>query len=86
MSHNMVIIQKLPNLKKLYNYNMLNEIEIKRQTINEIVKKIVVRIKNKQQDIKNAYSQEDVWIEQGIETELIHLKIELEKYRKSLKI
>ena len=63
----------------------MNEIEIQRELLNTLVKQVEKRIKEVQQEIKNAYTQEDVWIKQGIEKELINWKISLEKWRKKLK-
>lgn len=61
------------------------ESEIQRELLHSITKQIITRIKEVQQEIKEAYSQENVWIKQGIETELIGWKIRFEKWRKSLK-
>lgn len=55
------------------------------QILNELVKTFEVRIKEVQKESKDAYSQEDVWIANAIETELIGWKIHFEKKRKSLK-
>lgn len=63
----------------------MNEIEIQRELLNTLVKQVEKRIKEVQQEKKDAYSQEDVWIKQGIENELISWKISLEKWRKKLK-
>jgi hypothetical protein len=63
----------------------MNEIEIQRELLNTLVKQVEKRIKEVQQECKAAYSQEDVWIKQGIEHELIAWKISLEKWRKKLK-
>jgi hypothetical protein len=63
----------------------MNEIEIQRELLNTLVKQVERRIKEVQQECKDAYSQEDVWIKQGIEHELIGWKISLEKWRKKLK-
>ena len=63
----------------------MNEIEIQRELLNTLVKKVEKRIKEVQQEKKDAYSQEDVWIKEGIENELINWKISLEKWRKKLK-
>ena len=60
----------------------MNEIEIQRELLNTLVKKVEKRIKEVQQEKKDAYSQEDVWIKEGIENELINWKISLEKWRK----
>lgn len=63
----------------------MNEIETQRELLNKLVKQVENRIKEVQQEVKGAYSQEDVWIKQGIERELIDWKISLEKWRKKLK-
>jgi hypothetical protein len=63
----------------------MSEIEIQRELLNTLVKQVEKRIKEIQQEKKDAYSQEDVWIKQGIESELISWKISLEKWRKKLK-
>ncbi len=63
----------------------MNEIEIQRELLNTLVKQVEKRIKEAQQEVKDAYSQEDVWIKQGIVSELIAWKISLEKWRKRLK-
>jgi hypothetical protein len=63
----------------------MDEIEIQRELLNTLVKQVEKRIKEVQQECKDAYSQEDVWIKQGIEHELIGWKISLEKWRKKLK-
>lgn len=63
----------------------MNEIEIQRELLNTLVKKVEKRIKEVQQEKKDAHSQEDVWIKEGIENELINWKISLEKWRKKLK-
>jgi len=63
----------------------MNEIEIQRELLNTLVKQVEKRIKEVQQETKDAYTQEDVWIKQGIERELINWKISLEKWRKKLK-
>ncbi len=60
-------------------------IEVQRELLNTLVKQIEKRIKEVQQETKDAYSQEDVWIKQGIENELIRWKISLQKWRKKLK-
>jgi len=63
----------------------MKEIEVQMELLNTLVKQVEKRIKEVQQEQKNAYTQEDVWIKQGIENELIHWKISLEKWRKKLK-
>jgi hypothetical protein len=62
----------------------MTEPEIQRAILKQLIKKVIVRIKEVQQECKDAYSQEDVWIKQGIENELISWKISLEKWRKKL--
>ena len=62
----------------------MNEIEIQRTLLNTLVKQVEKRIKEVQQEIKDAYTQEDVWIKQGIERELIDWKISLEKWRNKI--
>ena len=63
----------------------MNEIEIQRELLNTLVKQVEKRIKEVQQEKKDIYTQEDVWIKQGIENELISWKISLEKWCKKLK-
>lgn len=63
----------------------MNEIEIQRKVLKDVIKKVISRIKDVQTEGKNAYSQEDVWIKAGVEAELISMKISLEKWRKKLK-
>lgn len=63
----------------------MNDIESQRVILKQLVKQVEKRIKEVQQEGKDAYSQEDVWIKQGIENELIRWKISLEKWRKKLK-
>lgn len=63
----------------------MNQIETQRELLNTLVKQVEKRIKEVQQETKDAYTQEDVWIKQGIENELISWKISLEKWRKKLK-
>lgn len=62
----------------------MNEIEIQRDLLKTLIKTVEKRIKEVQQECKDAYTQEDVWIKQGIENELISWKISLEKWRKKL--
>ena len=62
----------------------MNEIEIQRKMLNVCIKHIIKRIKVVQQEKKDVYTQEDVWIKQGVEDELINLKISLEKLRKKI--
>lgn len=59
----------------------MNEIEM----LNSLLKQVKTRIKEVQQERMDAYTQEDVWIKQGIERELINWKISLEKWRKKIK-
>lgn len=63
----------------------MNKTQIEIELLTEIKKNIEKRIKEVQQEKKSSYSQEDVYINQGIENELISLKISLEKWRKKLK-
>ena len=63
----------------------MNEIDIQRELLNTLVKQVEKRIKEVQQEKKDVYTQEDVWVKQGIELELIDWKISLEKWRKKLK-
>jgi hypothetical protein len=63
----------------------MNELEIQRELLNTLVKQVENRIKEVQKECKEAHTQEDVWIKQGIEKELIGWKILLEKWRKKLK-
>ena len=60
-------------------------IEIQMEMLNTLVKQVEKRIKEVKQECKDAYTQEDVWIKQGIENELVGWKISLEKWRKKLK-
>ena len=53
--------------------------------LNSLLKQVKTRIKEVQQERMDAYTQEDVWIKQGIEHELINWKISLEKWRKKIK-
>jgi hypothetical protein len=61
------------------------ETQIQRELLNTLVSQVKERIKEVQQEKKEAYSQEDVYIKQGIENELISWKISLEKWRKKLR-
>jgi len=63
----------------------MNEIEIQRELLNKLVKQVENRIKEVQKEAINAYTQEDVYVKNGIEQELINWKISLEKWRKKLK-
>lgn len=63
---------------------MTEKTEIKRELLNKVVKKLKLRIKEVQQETKDAYSQEDVWIKRAVERELIDWKIGLERWRKQL--
>lgn len=63
----------------------MNNNDTQRALLNTLIKQVETRIKEVQLEIKNAYSQEDVCIMQGIETELISWKISLERWRKKLK-
>lgn len=65
--------------------NKQEEISIQRDLLNKLIKQVIVRIKEVQQEVKDCYSQEDVWIKEGIENELIDWKMTLEKWRKKLK-
>lgn len=64
--------------------NKQEEIKTQRELLNKFIKQVVTRIKEVQQEQKDCFSQEDVWIKQGIEHELINWKISLEKWRKKL--
>lgn len=59
--------------------------EAERNLLKDITKKVEARIKEVQKETKDAFHQEDVWIKQAIERELIDWKIFLERYRKSIK-
>lgn len=61
------------------------EAEAQREVLNTLVKLFEKRIKAVQQEMKDACTQEDVWIKQGVENELIGWKIYLERLRKKLK-
>lgn len=63
----------------------MNDIESQRVILKQLVKQVEKRIKQVQQEGRDAFSQEDVWVKQGIENELISWKISLEKWRKKLK-
>lgn len=58
--------------------------EKEREILKQVIKKVESRIKEVQKEGREAYNQEDVWIKQGIENELISWKISLERWRKSL--
>lgn len=59
--------------------------EAERKLLKEITKRLETRIKEVQQETKEAFHQDDVWIKQAIERELIDWKITLERWRKSIK-
>jgi uncharacterized protein YaaR (DUF327 family) len=62
----------------------MDNIQAKKQILKEFLKEIIKRIKTTQEDIKNAYTQEDVYCYNAVERELINLKISLEKKIKHL--
>lgn len=64
---------------------MDTEAEIQRKLLKSLINRIIVRIKEVQQESKDAYSQEDMWTKNGVANELISWKILLEKWRKKLK-
>jgi len=66
--------------------NMKTEIEIKRELLKTLIKQVEKRIKEVQLEKKYCYTQEDVWVNQGIENELIRWKISLEIQRKNVKL
>jgi len=65
---------------------MKTEIEIKRELLKTLIKQVEKRIKEVQLEKKYCYTQEDVWVNQGIENELIRWKISLEIQRKNVKL
>lgn len=63
----------------------MTDINCQRGVLKELIKRVEKRIKEVQQESKEAYTQEDVWIKEGVINELIRWKISLEKWRKKLK-
>lgn len=58
----------------------MNDIE----ALKVVVKKLESRIKEVQKEVKDSYTQEDVFIKKGVEQELIQIKIWVERFRKSI--
>ena len=49
----------------------MNDVEV----LKVVVKKLEYRIKEVQKEVKDSYTQEDVFIKKGVEQELIQIKI-----------
>ena len=64
---------------------MQSELEAQIGILKILIKQVETRIKEVQQETKESFTQEDAWIKQGVEHELIHWKIKLEKWKKLLK-
>jgi hypothetical protein len=64
---------------------MKDEIEVQRELLNQIVKQLEKRIKQVQKERDLSFHQDDVWIKDGIQRELIGWKIHLQKWRKKLR-
>jgi len=58
----------------------MNDVEV----LKVVVKKLESRIKEVQKEVKDSYTQEDVFIKKGVEQELIQIKIWVERFRKSI--
>ena len=58
----------------------MNDVE----ALKVVVKKLESRIKEVQKEVKDSYTQEDVFIKKGVEQELIQIKIWVERFRKSI--
>jgi|DEB19_MinimDraft_2_1074335.scaffolds.fasta_scaffold459559_1 hypothetical protein len=58
----------------------MNDVEV----LKVVVKKLEYRIKEVQKEVKDSYTQEDVFIKKGVEQELIQIKIWVERFRKSI--
>lgn len=63
----------------------MSKVEAQVEILNILIKDIIKRIKQIQEEKKYQYTQEDVWIKNGIENEFIGYKIYLEKLKKKLK-
>jgi len=55
------------------------------ELVGKIIKDVILRIKEVQEDFRTAYTQEDAYHFKSIEGELIDWKIKLEKCKKSLR-
>ena len=64
---------------------MIDQITAQKEILKVVIKKIIMRIKEVEQENNDAYTQEDVWIKEGIKNELISWKINLEIMRKNIK-
>lgn len=64
---------------------MTDQITAQKEILKVVIKKIIMRIKEVEQESNDAYTQEDVWIKEGIKNELISWKINLEIMRKNIK-
>lgn len=64
---------------------MMDQITAQKEILKVVIKKIIIRIKEVEQESNDAYTQEDVWIKEGIKNELISWKINLEIMRKNIK-
>lgn len=64
---------------------MTDQITAQKEILKAVIKKIIMRIKEVEQESNDAYTQEDVWIKEGIKNELISWKINLEIMRKNIK-
>ena len=64
---------------------MTDQIIAQKEILKVVIKKIIIRIKEVEQESNDAYTQEDVWIKEGIKNELISWKINLEIMHKNIK-
>ena len=64
---------------------MTDQITAQKEILKVVIKKIIMRIKEVEQESNDAYTQEDVWIKDGIKNELISWKISLEIMHKNIK-
>ncbi len=64
---------------------MMDQITAQKEILKVVIKKIIMRIKEVEQESNDAYTQEDVWIKEGIKNELISWKINLEIMHKNIK-
>jgi hypothetical protein len=63
----------------------MKNIESQREILKQLIKQVETRIKEAQQEVRDAFTQEDAWVKQGIVNELIGWKISLERWCKKLK-
>lgn len=63
----------------------MDQITAQKEILKVVIKKIIMRIKEVEQESNDAYTQEDVWIKEGIKNELISWKINLEIMHKNIK-